>query len=61
MVAICCFALRPPLPPPPPSWQNADTIVVLDKGQVAESGTHAELMAAGGVYRDLVARQLLQK
>ena len=29
---------------------NADKIVVLDRGRVAEQGTHAELLAAGGLY-----------
>lgn len=30
--------------------QRADRIVVLDQGQVVETGTHAELLAAGGLY-----------
>jgi subfamily B ATP-binding cassette protein MsbA len=33
--------------------QNADSIVVLDNGKIAETGTHAQLMANGGVYRKL--------
>ena len=37
---------------------GADQIAVLDGGAVAERGTHAELVAAGGVYSRLVARQL---
>jgi hypothetical protein len=28
-------------------------VVVLDDGRVAQSGTHAELLAAGGRYADL--------
>ncbi|HSE03188.1 MAG TPA: ABC transporter ATP-binding protein [Methylomirabilota bacterium] len=36
---------------------GADRILVLDEGRVAESGTHAELMTRGGVYRRLMAGQ----
>ena len=35
--------------------RNADKIVVLDHGQVAESGSHAELLAKKGVYAKLYA------
>jgi ATP-binding cassette subfamily B protein len=38
--------------------QRADRIIVLDDGRVAESGTHAELLAAGGVYAELYRDQL---
>ena len=38
--------------------QNADKIVVLDKGKVAEEGSHEELMASKiGIYRRLVLRE----
>jgi len=36
--------------------RDADQIVVLDQGRVAETGTHEELLAAGGRYSQLVAR-----
>jgi ATP-binding cassette subfamily B protein len=38
--------------------RDADQIVVLDRGRVAEIGTHDELIAAGGRYAELVARDV---
>ena len=35
--------------------RNADKIVVLDRGRVAEVGNHDELLEAGGVYAQLYA------
>jgi ATP-binding cassette subfamily B protein len=36
---------------------HADTILVMDKGQIVERGTHLSLLAAGGLYAGLWARQ----
>jgi ATP-binding cassette, subfamily B, bacterial len=38
--------------------RDADQIVVLDQGRVAEIGTHDELLAAGGRYAALLARDI---
>ena len=38
--------------------RDADLIVVLDEGRVAETGTHDSLLARGGLYVRLVSRQL---
>ena len=37
--------------------QNADRVLVLHDGELVEQGSHAELMASGGVYLDLYQRQ----
>lgn len=39
--------------------EKAQNIVVIDKGRVAEQGSHSQLMAAGGLYSHLVQKQLL--
>jgi ATP-binding cassette, subfamily B, heavy metal transporter len=36
---------------------HADNIIVLDHGEIVEQGTHLELMARGGLYASLWARQ----
>ena len=41
--------------------QNADEIVVLHDGEIAERGTHAELLALNGHYTDLYNKQLIEE
>lgn len=41
--------------------ENADRILVMDKGQIVESGTHAELLAAGGAYAQLHQMQFSEQ
>jgi|GEM_PF-2351242 len=39
--------------------QNADKIIVLDKGKIAETGTHSRLLKAGGLYAEMYRKQLI--
>jgi len=41
--------------------RNCDRILVLKRGQLAESGTHEELLAQGGLYASLYHLQMLEK
>ena len=41
--------------------RDADQIVVLVEGAIAECGTHDELLARGGYYADLYHKQLLEE
>ena len=40
---------------------HADRIVVLDKGRIVERGTHAQLLAEGGIYRRIWDLQQAEK
>ena len=40
---------------------HADRIVVLDKGRIVERGTHAQLLAEGGIYRRIWELQQAEK
>ncbi|MED6277304.1 hypothetical protein CHARACLAT_011932 [Characodon lateralis] len=39
--------------------EKADNIIVIDRGRIAEQGSHSQLMASGGLYCKLVQRQVL--
>lgn len=38
--------------------EKADNIIVIDGGSVVEQGSHSQLMASGGLYSNLVQRQV---
>ncbi|MYB35709.1 MAG: lipid A export permease/ATP-binding protein MsbA [Gammaproteobacteria bacterium] len=40
--------------------QNADRILVINRGQIVEQGTHEQLIKAGGLYTELVNSQFLK-
>lgn len=41
------------------SVEKADKIIVINKGVVEQMGTHEQLLAQEGIYRDLVKRQMI--
>ncbi|MBE7557806.1 ABC transporter ATP-binding protein [bacterium] len=41
--------------------QTADQIIVLENGRIVEAGTHAQLVAAGGIYAEIHHKQLLSE
>jgi ATP-binding cassette subfamily B protein len=41
--------------------KDADNIIVLDEGKIAEQGTHDDLIVLDGIYADLHFKQMLEK
>jgi ABC-type multidrug transport system fused ATPase/permease subunit len=40
--------------------QNADRILVFDKGRIVEAGRHEELVCSGGIYEQMIRAQNLE-
>jgi ATP-binding cassette subfamily B protein len=40
--------------------QHSDLIIVINNGIIAEQGTHQELLAKGGLYKDLYEKQRIR-
>lgn len=43
------------------SVKNASKIIVLEDGEIIQEGTHAELLAKEGYYKELYSKQLMEK
>ncbi len=43
------------------SAKNADKIIVIDKGEITQKGTHNQLITQAGYYKELYEKQLLEK
>lgn len=43
------------------SVKNADKIIILENGKIAEQGTHNQLITRNGIYKNLYEQQLLEK
>lgn len=41
--------------------KDADKIIVIDRGRIAEEGTHEELLRLDGIYADIHSKQLLEE
>jgi ABC-type multidrug transport system fused ATPase/permease subunit len=38
--------------------RRANLILLMEEGRIVERGTHEDLMRAGGIYHDMVVRQM---
>lgn len=43
------------------SVEDADKIIVMDGGRIAQQGTHRQLLAADGIYREVYDSQTRSK